>query len=221
MSVIDDQDEPNSGKVKVRVFNAAPDAGTLDVYLTESTAALEDTIPTVTSTHGNSFGLYTTVDHRTFSLGVTAVNDKTDVRLDVEGFDLADKARVTIVLQPGPGGVLDIALISQYKGDVLTLKNTLAQTRLATGATHNAAVTASLGASKLRQPAFSIGWQLRPGPGMYPECCHQRQRHDYAQRQCHPGCRRRLHPGGVRRYRYAKLAPHLSCSTALRATRDA
>jgi hypothetical protein len=34
VSVIDDQDEPNSGKVKVRVFNAAPDAGTLDVYLT-------------------------------------------------------------------------------------------------------------------------------------------------------------------------------------------
>lgn len=149
VSVIDDEDEPNSGKAKVRVFNAAPDAGTLDVYLTESTAALEDTIPTVTSASGNSFGFYTTVDQRTYRLRVTAVNDKTDVRLDVERLELADKARVTIVLQPGPGGVLVNALISQYKGDVSTLKNTFARARLVAGATNNAAVTASLGATNL------------------------------------------------------------------------
>ena len=149
VSVIDDEDEPTSGKAKVRVFNAAPDAGTLDVYLTESTAALEDTIPTMASASSHSFGFYTTVDRRTYRLRVTAVNDKTDVRLDVEGLELADKARVTIVLQPGPGGVLVNALISQYKGDVSTLKNTFARARLVAGATHNAAVTASLGATNL------------------------------------------------------------------------
>lgn len=148
-AAIDDEDEPSSGKAKVRVFNAAADAGSVDVYLTESNASLDDTIPTASNVAGATLGFYSTVDRGTYRLRVTAINDKDDVRLDVEGLELANLSRVTIVLQPGPGGVLVNALISQYQGALSTLKNGFARARLVAGASNNAAVTADLGSTSL------------------------------------------------------------------------
>jgi hypothetical protein len=148
-AALDDEDEPSSGKSKVRVFNAAADAGSVDVYLTESNASLDDTLATASNVAGATLGFYNTVDRGTYRLRVTAGNDKDDVRLDVEGLELADLSRVTIVLQPGPGGVLVNALISQYQGGVSTLKNGFARARLVAGASNNAAVTADLGSTSL------------------------------------------------------------------------
>jgi hypothetical protein len=148
-AAIDDEDEPSSGKAVVRVFNAAPDAGSVDVYLTEESASLDDALPTLPSVAGATLSFYNSIDRGTYRLRVTALGDNDDVRLDVSGIELADKARVTIVLQPGPGGVLVNALVSQYQGSVAAVKNTYARARLVSGATGNAAVTASLGATSL------------------------------------------------------------------------
>jgi Domain of unknown function (DUF4397) len=148
-AALDDEDEPSSGKSKVRVFNAAADTGSVDVYLTESNAALDDTIPTASNVAGATLGFYSTIDRGTYRLRVTAINDKDDMRLDVEGLELGDQSRVTIVLQPGPGGVLVNALVSQYQGSLSTLKNGFARARLVAGASNNAAVTASLGSTSL------------------------------------------------------------------------
>jgi hypothetical protein len=148
-SALDDEDEPDGGKAKVRVFNAAPDAGALDVYVTESGASLDDTVATVANVGGATLGFYNTIDRGTYRVRVTGVNDKDDVRLDVDGIELADRARVTFVLQPGPGGVLVNALVSQYRGDIAALKNPYARARLVAGASGNAAVTTTLGSVSL------------------------------------------------------------------------
>jgi Domain of unknown function (DUF4397) len=148
-AAVDDEDEPSSGTAVVRVFNAAPDAGSVDVYLTEDTASLDDTLATVSSVGGATLSFYNSIDRGTYRLRVTALGDKDDIRLDVPGIELADKARVTIVLQPGSGGVLVNALVSQYQGSLAAVKNTYARARLVAGATGNAAVTAALGDTSL------------------------------------------------------------------------
>lgn len=145
----EDEDAPSSGKAKVRVLNAAPDAGSVDVYVTETNALLEDTIPAHSSVAGGTLGFYTTIDRGTFRLRVTAAGDKDDVRLDVEGLELPNRELVTIVLQPGPGGLLVNALVSQFQGSLSALKNLYARVRLVASAAANAAVTATVGTTSL------------------------------------------------------------------------
>lgn len=148
-AAVDDEDEPSSGKAVVRVFNAAPDAGAVDVYFTEESALLDDTLPTVSNVAAATLSFYNSIDRGTYRLRITAQGDKDDIRLDVTGIELVDKARVTLVLQPGSGGVLVNALVSQYQGGLTAVKNTYARARLVAGATGNAAVTASLGSTSL------------------------------------------------------------------------
>jgi hypothetical protein len=144
-----DVDPPNAGKAFVRVFNAAPDAGAVDVYLTETDASLNDTVATASAVAGATMGFDNTIDRGAYRLRVTGLNDKEDIRLDVSGIELADRARVTLVLQPGPGGVLVNALLVQYQADVAAVKNSFVRARLVAGASGNAAVTASLGNTSL------------------------------------------------------------------------
>lgn len=148
-TALDDEDEPSSGKARVRVFNAAADAGTVDVYLTNAHDSLADALATASNVAGQTLGTYGTVDQGTYRIRVTGVNDRDDIRLDVPAIELADRARVTIVLQPGPGGVLVNALVSQYQGELSAWKNTHARVRLVAGASGNAAVTAAVGDTPL------------------------------------------------------------------------
>jgi subtilisin-like proprotein convertase family protein len=148
-AALDVEDEPSAGKSKVRIFNAAVDAGSVDVYLTETSAQLNDTLATASNVATARLDNYVTLARGTYRLRVTAAGDKNDVRLDVDGVELADKSRVTIVLQSGPGGVLVNTLISQYQGQVSALKNRFARARLVAGTSNNAAVTASLGGTSL------------------------------------------------------------------------
>jgi hypothetical protein len=92
-----------------------------------SDASLDNTIAAAFAVDGATPGLHNTVDRGACRLRVTAPNDKDDLRRDVEGLELADESRVTIVLRPGPGGVLVNALVSQYQGGVSTLKNGFAR----------------------------------------------------------------------------------------------
>lgn len=146
---IDKEDEPSSGKAKLRIFNAAPDAGSLDVYLTEASATLDDTLPTIAATTGGRIGSWTPVDRGSWRVRVTGAGDKADLRLDLPELALADKARTTLVLQPGPGGVLVHALVSQYQGALTVQKNTQARVRLVAGGNANAAVTARVAGTSL------------------------------------------------------------------------
>jgi Domain of unknown function (DUF4397) len=148
-NALDDEDEPDSGKALLRVFHAAPDAGAVDVYLTDANATLDSALATLTNVGGGAMGFYVNVTPGTYRMRITATGDKEDLRLDLASIEIANRARTTVVLQPGPSGVLVHALVSQYQGALAINKNTQARARLVAGVTGNGAVTASLGSASL------------------------------------------------------------------------
>jgi hypothetical protein len=134
---------PDSGQAKVRVINAAPDAGSVDVYVTSTGATLTDTTPDNGSTPitGNSLTAYVEHAAGTYRIRVTPTGDKADadVLLDIPSVTLSDQQITTIVLIPSTGGVLVNALQMDQTGTVTALNNPLARVRvvnaLSTGAT--------------------------------------------------------------------------------------
>lgn len=169
-AVLEDEAEPPAAKAMLRVFHAAPDTGPVDVYLTESGAVLEDTVPHVRNVAPATLSLYNLADRGTWRLRITAQGDPRDVRLDVPALALADKARVTIVLQASGGGALVHGLVSQYHGVLAPAKNTQARVRLAAGVAGTGAVSASVGGTSvnvdLRSP--SVGNYALVPAGLVP-----------------------------------------------------
>jgi hypothetical protein len=140
---------PDTNKTLLRVVNAAPDAGALDVYLT-GTADLLD--PAVAVLPGAAYGTpssWLTVNSNSWRLRVTLAGSKTDLRLDLPALQLSSKQLVTLVLTPGKGGVLVNALVLVQQGDVSRLDNTQARMRVAAGVTNGGAVSAEVGSTKL------------------------------------------------------------------------
>jgi Domain of unknown function (DUF4397) len=148
-AALDDESSPSAGKSKLRFFNGAPDAGSVDVYLTEPDASLADAVPTVSNLAGATMGFFNILDRGTYRLRVTGVNDKEDIRLDVPAFALTEGNRTTVVLQPGSGGVLVNVLVSQHQSTVSTVRNPFARARLVAGATGNATVSGAVGGTNL------------------------------------------------------------------------
>ena len=141
--------EPASGKTLLRVVNAAPDAGSLDVYVTASGDALSGAVATVSAAAVGTIGSYVTPNSGTWRLRVTGAALKDDLRLDVSNLVLPSERNVTLVLTPGRGGVLVNALLLEDRGGITQLANTQARVRLAAGAAGGAAVTASVGSTTL------------------------------------------------------------------------
>ena len=61
----DDEAAPASGKAKFRVLNTAPDAGSLDVYVTLATDSLDDASPVASAVAGASVSAYATISQGT------------------------------------------------------------------------------------------------------------------------------------------------------------
>lgn len=155
----DSVDAADSGKTKLTVLNTASDAGTLDIYLTASDDDLEASTPVASAVTGGSSSSITNVTAGTYRLRVTANEDTGDVRLDVSGVVLASTGVVTLVLMPGPGGVLVHALQLVQGGAVTALFNTQARVRLVGGVASGATVSASVGGVSLLSgaPSPTIG----------------------------------------------------------------
>lgn len=143
-------DAPLTGVAALRVFNTAVDAGALDVYLTASSTVLDGVSANVSSITSGTLGSYAQISQGSYRLRVTAAGDKTDVRLDLPNITLANQTRVTLVLQPGSGGVLVNALQLVYQNTSPTvLANTQARARVVASVNNNGTVTASLGGTSL------------------------------------------------------------------------
>ena len=159
-NLIDDSvDAADSGKTKLTVLNTASDAGTLDVYLTASGDDLEASTPVASGVSGGASSSITSVTAGTYRLRVTANEDTDDVRLDVSGVVLASTGVVTLVLMPGPGGVLVHAMQLVQGGAVTALYNTQARIRLVGGVEGGATVSASVAGVSLLSgaPSPTIG----------------------------------------------------------------
>lgn len=144
----DNNAQPDTNRTFVRVVNAAPDAGALDVYITASTDALDSAVPVQAAAAVDSVGAYFTVTSGSWRLRATAPGGKaaSDVRLDVDGLSLGSKEVVTVVLVPGTGGVLVKALVLRQQAGIDVKAAAQARVRVATGLT---GVSVTLGGSTL------------------------------------------------------------------------
>lgn len=157
--IADSVDAADSGKTKLTVLNTASDAGSLDVYLTAASDDLDASTPVATGVAGGSSSSVTSVTAGTYRLRVTASEDTSDLRLDVASITLASTGVVTLVLMPGPGGVLVHAMQLVQGGAVTPLLNTQARVRVVGGVASGATVSASVGGVSLLSgaPSPTIG----------------------------------------------------------------
>jgi hypothetical protein len=154
----DNASAASAGQAKVMVLNAAPDAGSVDVYLTGAADSLDAASPVASGvTGGNAVG-YATLNAGTYRLRITAAGDKAQLRFDAQGLVLASTQVATVVVTSTAGSLLTQALLLVQQGGASTLANTLARVRVVASVAGNGKVTASLGGSTLMTAgASSVG----------------------------------------------------------------
>lgn len=157
----DNETAPTTGAAKVRVFNAAGEAGTVDIYITDPAATLAGSSPTTSALAGERIGAYTEVGAGTYRLRVTGTGDTTDLRLDVSNITLTAGQIVTLVLTTTPGGVLVNAHLVNQKDTIAAARNVSARVRLVSGAAGGAVAGATVNGTVLSSA------QASPGIGSY------------------------------------------------------
>jgi hypothetical protein len=145
----DSETAPGNGTAKLRVFNASPEAGALDVYLTDANAALPQ-LATIAGVATEQFSVYREIGSGTYRLRVTASGDANDVRLDLQNVVLGSQEVSTLVLSSTRGGVLVNGLQLVQRGAATAQKNAHVRVRVAGGAIPNGrSVTAVLSGATL------------------------------------------------------------------------
>ena len=166
----EDYATPTSGTAQIRVYDAALDAGALDVYITAPDADLatvSSPTATFTTTTANSATALLAYSPGTYRVRVTAAGDKTDLRADIGGVTLASQQIATVILTPAAGGVLINGSTLIQQGSYTAARNTNARVRLAAAVSGGATVAASASNGKVIDagsvaPAFSYGYVLVP-----------------------------------------------------------
>ena len=143
---------PTAGIATVRVFDAATDAGGVDIFITDPSVDLS-TVTTPTFSFGTSTALQTSntlsITPGTYRIRVTGAGNTGDLRLDIPSVTLTDQEVGSIILTPTTGGTLVNGSVLAQQGAYLAARNTNARVRLAAAATNGATVAASAGATPI------------------------------------------------------------------------
>ena len=157
--IAEDLAAPANALTRVQVQHLAPDAGTLDVYLTGADDALASATPLAPALAAGSGQAASNVIAGNYRLRVTGSGDKTDLRLDVPGLVLGGGQVGTLVLSQGAGGVLVGAVWLVQQGKAAALANPQARLRvvsaLAAGARVSLSVAGTAVASGSVSPAIT------------------------------------------------------------------
>lgn len=146
----DSESAPSSGRAKLLVFNASPDAGSVDVYLSGSSDTLDNaTLVASSVSAGSSSGSYTTVGSGTYRLRIAAAGSTTDLRLDAASMTLDSQGVYALVVTPTSGGVLVNSLLVRQGGAITQLDTDLARVRLVSAVTSSGTVGAAFNGSTL------------------------------------------------------------------------
>jgi hypothetical protein len=137
----DNASEPDSGEVKLRVVNAAPEAGNVDVYVTASGESLAAAVPFQANLAAGAVSALDTLDSGPWRIRVTAASDRTDLRLDVDNVTLRSGRVLTLVVAPTTGGVLASALLLEQEGSIGVHSGGKARVRVAAPSTGVVAAT--------------------------------------------------------------------------------
>jgi Domain of unknown function (DUF4397) len=146
----EDFSTPTSGTVQLRLYNTAPEAGKLDVYITDPATDLASvTAPTASVT---TLASLTSLGPLTYSPGtyrvrVTGYGNKGDLRIDIPAVTLTNQQVANVVLTPASGGVLLNGATLIQQGAYTATRNTNARVRLAAAVSGNASVAAAAGST--------------------------------------------------------------------------
>jgi len=138
----EDNTAPAAGSSQLRIFDAAPEAGALDVYVTDPAAALTSPSFTLTASGAASTTNLLTFGAGTYRIRVTGQGNVNDLRLDIPSVTVASQQIATLVLNASKGGVLLDGGVLVQQGAYTASRNTNARVRLATGVTGAANVGA-------------------------------------------------------------------------------
>jgi len=140
---------PDTGKAKLLVLNLAPDAGPLDIYVTNATDTLDTATTLATNIAGGSGSGYNLINSGTFRVRVTGYNKRTDLRLDIPAVTLASAGVTTLILTATDGGLLVNGMQMEQKGAVTNFANTQARVRTVAALAGGASVAATINGSTL------------------------------------------------------------------------
>lgn len=138
---------PAAGVTTLRIYDAAIEAGALDVYVTTgacTTANLTALSPTT------SFGVLTaasavslTQGAGTYNVCAAASGSKTDIRMSLP-ITIAGQTVATVLMTPASGGALLNGALLTQQGAYAAVRNTNARVRLAAAVSAGTAVAASV-----------------------------------------------------------------------------
>jgi hypothetical protein len=151
----DDIEEPAANVAKLRVFNAATDAGPVDVYIGNENTDFDSVSAASSSVGVGSFSGFSEIGAGTIRVRITTAGSRHEWRLDVPALVVGGRQVITLVLQPTSGGVLVHALMLVQQGPVTAQKNTQSRLRLVASIAGNGAVAASVGDTVLASNAIS------------------------------------------------------------------
>ncbi len=141
----EEESAPDAGNSKLLVMNLAPDAGTLDVYLTQNTDDLGNATPVVAGLAGSSSSSYLSLASGSYRLRITGSGRLGDLRLDIPAVTLASQGVATLLITPTPGGVLVGGVLVAQQGAVSAHGGGMARARVVATLADQARVTAQLG----------------------------------------------------------------------------
>jgi len=166
----EDNATPAAGTAQLRVYNAALDAGKIDVYITAPTVDLATVAtPTATfsTTTANSSTALLTYSPGTYRVRVTKAGDKSDLRADIPSVVVATQQIATVILTPAAGGALINGSTLLQQGAYTPARNTNARVRLAAAVSGGATVAAFASNGTVIDagsvaPAFGYAYVLVP-----------------------------------------------------------
>ncbi|MCE9658978.1 MAG: DUF4397 domain-containing protein [Burkholderiales bacterium] len=147
--ISEDTDAPAAGTAIVRVFDAATDAGSIDVYITDPAVDITTlSSPTFTFTSSNSVQAsnFISFGPGTYRVRVTGQGNTSDLRLDIPSVVLASTQVATVILTPTTGGTLaNGSVLVQDSTTYVATRTTSARVRLVAAVTNGATVSANVG----------------------------------------------------------------------------
>ena len=151
-AIAEDTAAPVAGTASLRVFDAASDAGAIDVYVTDPAADIT-TLTSPTFSFSASTSLQTSgflsLAPGTYRVRVTGSGNPVDVRLDMPAVTLTNQQVAALFIAPTVGGTLVNGAVLAQQGAYTAGRNANARVRLAAAVANGATVTANAGGTAI------------------------------------------------------------------------
>jgi len=150
--IAEDNEPPASGTAILRTFNAATDAGSIDVYITDPAVDITTLAsPTFSFTASTSVQAsnFVSFGPGTYRVRVTGAGNTADLRLDIPSVVLTNQQVGTVILTPTAGGTLANGSVLIEDAGYIASRNTSARVRLFAAVNNAASVSASAGGTPI------------------------------------------------------------------------